>query len=126
MMAKLKCGEDFQGDWLKPSNSTFRGDSGFPTIQVTGSTTPGLSSNTRGEVEECGWTFESESKVPKQISEFHRALHVSTTKGRLHDCLKFKNGLGAMSVISWKMMEYLPFRRMDLKPDGTWAAISFP
>ena len=61
-----------------------------------------------------------------QKSEFHQRLIKAATKGVLHDCLEFNNGLGVSSVLSWKMMEYLPFRRMDLRPDGSWKAISFP
>lgn len=59
-------------------------------------------------------------------SDFHQTLFGAATKGVLHDCLKFNNGLGFGSVLSWKMMEYLPFRRMDLRPDGSWKAISMP
>ena len=59
-------------------------------------------------------------------TEFQQILHKAATSGVLHDCLEFNNGLGISSVLSWKMMEYLPFRRMDLQPDGTWKAISFP
>lgn len=59
-------------------------------------------------------------------SEFHQKLHTAATKGVLHDCLEFNNGLGVSSVLSWKLMEYLPFRRMDLTPEGTWNAISWP
>lgn len=125
MMVKLKCGEDFQGDWSEPDHSTSAGDSGIPTVQVTHPTTPDLFSSPHHEKQEPGWASGLEPEPPKQ-SEFHRVLHAAATRGRLHDCLKFKNGLSATSVISWKIMEYLPFRRMDLKPDGTWAAISFP
>lgn len=125
MMMKLKCGEDFQGDWSKTDRSASAGDSGIPTVQVTESTTPDLFSSPRHEKQDPGWASGLEPEPPKQ-SEFHRALHAAATRGRLHDCLKFKNGLSAMSVISWKMMEYMPFRRMDLQSDGTWAAISFP
>ena len=59
-------------------------------------------------------------------SEFLQTLFGAATKGVLHDCLEFNNGLPASSVLSWKMMEYLPFRRMDLRPDGSWKAITFP
>ena len=59
-------------------------------------------------------------------TEFQQILHRAATRGVLHDCLEFNNGLGVSSVLSWKMMEYLPFRRMDLQPDGSWKAISFP
>lgn len=59
-------------------------------------------------------------------SEFHAALHASSTRGHIHDCLSFNTGLSAMSVLVWKMMEYLPFRRMDLQADGTWKPIRWP
>lgn len=48
------------------------------------------------------------------------------TKGRVHDVLQFKHGAAAGSVVSWNIMEYLPFRRMDLQPDGSWAPIRWP
>ncbi len=59
-------------------------------------------------------------------SDFLETLSKAATKGVLHDCLEFNNGLGLGSVLSWRMMEYLPFRRMDLRPDGSWKAISMP
>lgn len=57
---------------------------------------------------------------------FHNALELSSTKGWIHDCLAFNNGLPAASVIVWRIMEYLPFRRMDLQPDGSWKPIRWP
>ena len=57
---------------------------------------------------------------------FLNALELSSTKGWIHDCLSFNNGLPAASVIVWRMMEYLPFRRMDLQPDGSWKPIRWP
>ena len=59
-------------------------------------------------------------------SHFEQTLLEAATKGVLHDCLEFNNGLGVGSVLSWKMMEYMPFRRMDLQVDGSWKAISMP
>ena len=53
-------------------------------------------------------------------------LHDAATRGKLHDCLEFNNGLPRNSVLSWRIMEYLPFRRMDLQPDGSWKSISWP
>jgi uncharacterized protein (DUF2235 family) len=57
---------------------------------------------------------------------FHGALHRSSTKGTLHDCLQYGKGLSWHSVLSWRIMEYLPFRRMDLQPDGSWKPIRWP
>jgi hypothetical protein len=38
----------------------------------------------------------------------------------------FNQGLPPLSVISWRIMEWLPFRRMDLQSDGSWKPISWP
>jgi hypothetical protein len=38
----------------------------------------------------------------------------------------FNQGLPHMSVISWRIMEWLPFRRMDLQEDGSWKPICWP
>ncbi|KAJ4370380.1 hypothetical protein N0V83_004898 [Neocucurbitaria cava] len=57
---------------------------------------------------------------------FHKHLHYAATKGRIHDVLQFNNGSNSTSVVSWNIMEYLPFRRMDLQQDGTWRAITWP
>ena len=45
---------------------------------------------------------------------------------RIHDSLEFSSGLGFGTVLSWKIMEYMPFRRMDLGPDGHWKPIRWP
>lgn len=49
------------------------------------------------------------------------------TKGRIHDCLCWpEGGLTLTGTLGWKIMEYLPFRRMDLQPDGSWKPIMWP
>jgi len=58
--------------------------------------------------------------------DFWHAMHTSSTKGRLHDCLEFNQGLPMGSVLSWRLMEWLPFRRMDLQDDGQWKPIRWP
>jgi hypothetical protein len=57
---------------------------------------------------------------------FHKYLYYAATQGRIHDVLQFNNGASSASVVSWNVMEYLPFRRMDLQEDGTWKAITWP
>lgn len=59
-------------------------------------------------------------------TNFHRKLHYAATKGRIHDVLQFNNGATAIGTVSWNVMEYLPFRRMDLCEDGSWKAIRWP
>lgn len=58
-------------------------------------------------------------------SKSHKHLHSAVT-GRIHDVLQVNNGASYLSVISWNIMEYLPFRRMDLQEDGTWKSITWP
>ena len=69
---------------------------------------------------------EYNNRDPDHYAKFHAALHESGTGGFIHDCLQFGGGLPFVSVLSWKLMEYLPFRRMDLKKDGSWVAIRYP
>lgn len=57
---------------------------------------------------------------------FHTAFSESGCRGFMHDCLEYGGGLPHLSVLSWKIMEYLPFRRMDLQPDGSWRPIRWP
>ncbi|KAJ2996828.1 hypothetical protein NUW58_g848 [Xylaria curta] len=59
---------------------------------------------------------------PWHFHDLIRKAHVA----RIHDSLEFSSGLGTIPVISWKFMEYLPFRRMDLQPDGSWKPIRWP
>ncbi|KAJ3498263.1 hypothetical protein NLG97_g1260 [Lecanicillium saksenae] len=56
---------------------------------------------------------------------FTESLHLSHTS-RLHDSLIYGDGLGYVAVTAWKLMEWLPFRRMDLQGDGSWRPIRWP
>lgn len=102
---------------------------GMPKIQVTDSPnvseSPDIFSSPHHEKTEPGWMAGLEPEMPKP-SFFHEHLQEAFTRGVLHDCLQFNNGLTHSSVLSWRIMEYLPFRRMDLRPDGSWKAISLP
>lgn len=62
----------------------------------------------------------------KQRAMFASKMHKAAGQGRSHDVLQRNNGAPTGSVISWNIMEYLPFRRMDLRPDGSWAPIRWP
>ncbi len=76
-----------------------------------------------------GWVDEThypKYQVECEDTPFHKHLHCAATLGRIHDVLQFNNGVGTGSVMSWNMMEYMPFRRMDLQKDGTWKAITWP
>lgn len=124
-MIQLKCCDDKPSEWSEPDENTPAHDSNIPEVQITSSSEPNIFTRSRSDTAVSGWAPGLQPEKPKQ-SEFHRFLHVAATKGKLHDCLEYNNGLTRMSVLSWKIMEYLPFRRMDLKPDGSWEAISFP
>ncbi|KAL2163208.1 hypothetical protein VTH06DRAFT_5264 [Thermothelomyces fergusii] len=87
----------------------FGGKNTNPATNSSSTTTSSTSSISAGE------RYQSFREI------MHRA-HVA----RIHDCLEFGGGLGWSSVLGWKVMEYLPFRRMDLQQDGTWKPIRWP
>ncbi|OIW26966.1 hypothetical protein CONLIGDRAFT_707645 [Coniochaeta ligniaria NRRL 30616] len=58
-------------------------------------------------------------------THFHHLMHKAHT-AQIHDSLSYGGGLSRSSVLAWKIMEYLPFRRMDLRSDGSWAPIRWP
>ncbi|KAJ4420896.1 hypothetical protein N0V82_004075 [Gnomoniopsis sp. IMI 355080] len=58
-------------------------------------------------------------------SKAHEMLHKAHV-ARIHDSLSYDCGMSFMSVFSWKLMEYMPFRRMDLQRDGSWKPIRWP
>ncbi|KAI9730880.1 MAG: hypothetical protein M1834_005598 [Cirrosporium novae-zelandiae] len=53
-------------------------------------------------------------------------LAIATTTSNMHDSLAFGCSLSPLSVMAWNLMEYLPFRRMDLQPNGSWKPIRWP
>lgn len=60
-----------------------------------------------------------------QKNSFHELMHKAHV-ARTHDSLSHDCGMSYTSVLAWKIMEYMPFRRMDLQPDGTWKPIRWP
>lgn len=59
---------------------------------------------------------------PSSFHELMQKAHVART----HDSLSRDCGMPLTSVLAWKVMEYLPFRRMDLRSDGSWKPIRWP
>ncbi|KAL9006021.1 MAG: hypothetical protein Q9188_001255, partial [Gyalolechia gomerana] len=112
-------------DAVFPSAASPTNEQPLPTFNITTPSSPDIFKSPHSGQEHPGWHAGLEPEAPK-ISEFHQRLHKAATKGVLHDCLQFNNGLPRGSVLSWKIMEYLPFRRLDLQPDGSWKAITFP
>lgn len=63
---------------------------------------------------------------PQDFEHFARSYQHAATVSKVHDSLAFEGGLGLTAVLAWRVMEYLPFRRMDLQADGSWKPISWP
>ncbi len=61
-----------------------------------------------------------------EISQFKSALWRAATTSRIHDFLRYGQGVPWSTVLSWKIVEYLPLRRMGLQEDGTWRVIRWP
>lgn len=59
-------------------------------------------------------------------SDFQSALQRATTTGHVHDCLQYGHGVPWRTVVTWKIAEYLPFRRMGLQDDGSWRPVRWP
>jgi uncharacterized protein (DUF2235 family) len=68
----------------------------------------------------------SSSAFSPSHSDFVHALRLGATQGRLHDRLRFGNGLPVTSVLSWRLIEYLPLRRWNLECNGNWRAVRWP
>ena len=126
MVHKLKCHDlEFEEElFSSPEQKKMHSDRPIPQVRINSGR--GEISNNLSPRHSIDGT-RPESIPGKAVgSPFRRALESAATQGLLHDCLEFKQGLPATSVISWRIMEYLPFRRMDLQPDGSWASISWP
>jgi hypothetical protein len=77
------------------------------------------------EVSTTGGEMKAE---PRQVElgkrEHFKAILEDTILGAtLHDCLRFDGGLTWGATFRWTLMEYLPFRRLDLEDDGKWKPI---
>lgn len=73
-----------------------------PLLQIDGQPVPGIDS----------------TKLEPEVVPFHETFHRIATTSVVHDTLEFGGGLSWMSVLAWRFMEHIPFRRMDLQEDG--------
>lgn len=71
-------------------------------------------------------TAEEVAQEAPDESVFRRMLHLAATTSRVHDVLGFNSGEPATSVMSWWILELLPFRRLDLRKNGSWKPIRWP
>ncbi|KLJ06108.1 hypothetical protein EMPG_10445 [Blastomyces silverae] len=117
-LKKFECAIEFSGDY-SPIYKSWSPDQETqpspPDIVINGMDDSGVQDAPQDDT----------AKTPSSRS-FYDALNYSGTEGHIHDSLDFKSGLSAMSVLAWNMMEYLPFKRMDLRQDGSWAPIRWP
>ena len=113
-MKQFQCLEEFDGDYT-------------PIQEQLAARWPSQCQEEHNDDNPDAFRVSPEEKQRSAASrDFWHALHTSSTKGLLHDCLEFKQGLPPISVISWRLMEWLPFRRMDLQADGSWKPIRWP
>jgi hypothetical protein len=80
-----------------------------PKIEVSGS--PGVENG-------AGITMPGTGARTGQMSFRDRILHCAT-KSLADDCLAFGQGLPTLGVLSWQIMEWIPFMRMDLRDNGS-------
>lgn len=59
-------------------------------------------------------------------SQFRSALWRAATTSRIHDFLRYGQGVAWSTVLTWKIVEYLPLRRMGLQEDGSWRPVRWP
>ncbi|KAJ5944053.1 hypothetical protein N7516_004221 [Penicillium verrucosum] len=112
-MKQFQCLEEYDGDYS-------------PIREEISSRRPSRCVEPHVENDDAFRSMPDEKERTAASRDFWHALHTSSTKGLLHDCLMFNQGIPTMSVITWRIMEWLPFRRMDLQPDGSWKPISWP
>ncbi|CAG8939428.1 unnamed protein product [Penicillium salamii] len=112
-MKQFQCLEEFDGDYT-------------PIQQEISARRPSRCVEAHNDNSEAFRSMPNEKERTAASADFWHALHTSSTKGLSHDCLLFNQGIPAMSVITWRIMEWLPFRRMDLQADGSWKPISWP
>ena len=116
-VAMIHFSDPFSRNSNTNGNANGNGNPVIPSIQVSSITPP---------AESPPAPHLGTADRPHQPSKFHEALRSAASRGVMHDSLAFNQGLPHHSVLSWRLMEYLPFRRMDLQPDGSWKPIRWP
>jgi hypothetical protein len=56
-------------------------------------------------------------------AHFKAILRNTINNATVHDSLRFGGGLAWGGTLRWKLMEFLPFRRLDLGDNGKWKPI---
>ncbi|KAK0386007.1 hypothetical protein NLU13_5844 [Sarocladium strictum] len=71
------------------------------------------------------WEKSRPNLADDNCEHFHGLVSQAHTSP-IHDSLLYGGGLSFLQVTAWKFMEWMPFRRMDLKADGSWEPIRWP
>lgn len=123
---EMMSGEEDGGQQIVPDIMVRRPSGSAATVLVDGSAGhhDGGAPPDPAAADTAPTTSPSEEKHHKH-NHFHALIHTAHT-ARIHDSLSFKCGQPPLSVLAWRLMEYLPFRRMDLRPDGSWQPIRWP
>lgn len=131
----MGCSEVFSDPWMASRAAAQRQNAkdappDVPDIRIEASSPP-ISPQDDTEVPpEMGavstGSDDTGSKEPSQVSSaFHEMMHKAHL-ARVHDSLNYDCGMSFSSVLTWKLMEYLPFRLMNLQSDGSWKPIRWP
>lgn len=104
-------GLEFDAEKLKRFNCFEEPGEGYPGLRDS-ATLNGDASNAHGG--------------QRREDAFTETLTQTMDHGIVHDCLTYGGGVSFLSTLSWRLMEYLPFRRMDLQTDGSWKPIRWP
>ncbi|KAL5598670.1 hypothetical protein BROUX41_003416 [Berkeleyomyces rouxiae] len=94
-------------------------------VEVAPSSTASLSMTEKTRSRRANSSSAEGSDHADPRTKFHSILQKAETN-TIHDSLVFGGGLSFGATLSWRIMEYLPFRRMDLQSDGTWKPIRWP
>lgn len=124
-LKQFECCEEFDGQYSPVRGRFFHNRHAHRSTHHHDHLSPGQA-NTEREAFDLAFNGGDEKQQSPSSYNYHKALELASTKGLIHDCLSFNNGLPPLSVITWRLMEYLPFRRMDLQSDGSWKPIRWP
>lgn len=126
-MRELNCyfedGEG-EGDEMTPAKVQ-DGRQNIPTIEVNDDILPASPARRDRTIPVADGNYSYNRELPQNWGFVDR-LYKSCTQGKIHDPLQRNQGTPTLGVLSWNIMEFLPFKRMDLRPDGSWKAISWP
>ncbi|KAK7937987.1 uncharacterized protein PG986_014855 [Apiospora aurea] len=137
-LVELDCTPSLDNEYLNspPQSSGVQTDGNngrVPDIHIDAASPSPESAEEEKNMDATDWSHfsgshvdnEHEKKNHHHLHPFHEMMHQAHVS-LIHDSLEFGSGLSYTQVMSWKIMEYMPFRRMDLQSDGSWKPIRWP